>query len=86
MDAWEALDTAILKILPDEGAMRGKYLPLTMSAKALANALDDPETTTMRLGRRLAAMHKQDLVRPYEGVEGKHTWQRTAKGKERAEA
>lgn len=82
---WETLNVAILKILPDEGAMQGKYLPLTMSSRQIASALNDGEVSSARVGRRLTAMHKEGLVATRgEGTEGRNTWQRTAKGKDYA--
>lgn len=85
LDMWEALNVAILKVLPDEGAMQGKYVPLTMSSRAVAVALDDSEVSPARIGRRLTAMHKDGLVVTHGGgSEGRNAWQRTAKGKEYA--
>lgn len=83
-DIWEALNVAILKVLPDEGAKQGKYLPLTMSSKQIASALDDREVSSTRVGRRLTVLHRDGLVVTHAGTEGRNAWQRTAKGKDYA--
>lgn len=79
----DALDRAILAVLPEEGAKIGKYLPDGMPVKRLRQQVD-PVVTTGIYSARLKAMRASGYVVPVKLSGGKNAgqgWQRTKKGR-----
>jgi len=77
-------DIDLLKIMPDEGATRGRYMPDYLTVTQIKRALD-PSLTSGFVSTRLRMMRNFDLVVRVGSRKGAGGWQRTAQGRELVE-
>jgi len=79
-----ALDLDILRMLPDEGAMRGSYLPDIVKVVHIKKALD-PTLPSALISTRLRYLWDEGYVVKVDAMQKTAVgWQRTAAGKKLA--
>lgn len=76
-------DIDLLRLLPDEGATKGRYMPDHLNVTQIKRLLD-PALTSGFVGMRLRKMKDEGLVIRAGGNKQAGGWQRTEKGKELA--
>lgn len=76
-------DIDVLRLLPDEGATKGRYMPDYMNVAQIKRALD-PTLTSTFVGTRLRQLKDRGLVIRTGGRKQSGGWQRTVKGRELA--
>jgi len=82
----DAFDIDLLRLLPDLGAKKGKYLPDALGVPAIKRALD-PTLTSGFVSVRLRSLRDEGYVSSVSLVgQGRNGlgWQRTKKGKDTA--
>ena len=77
----DEFDIDLLRLLPDDGAKKGKYLLDTMSVAAIKRALD-PSLSTGFISTRLKTLRDEGFVLSHHvsGKQGTMGWQRTKRG------
>lgn len=77
-------DIDLLRLLPDFGSTKGRYMPDSLDVRQIKRALD-PALTSIYVTTRLRIMSNEGLVvRLGAKGRGAGTWQRTEKGRELA--
>lgn len=76
-------DLDVLRLLPDEGATKGRYMPDYLNVKQIKRALD-PALTSPFIGTRLRRLKDEGLVVRAGGQKQAGGWQRTVKGRDLA--
>lgn len=76
----DEFDLDVLRLLPDEGAMKGRYMQDTLTVSAIKRTLD-PTLTPEFVSKRLAMLRDQDLVVAIKVSSRGMGYQRTDEGK-----
>jgi len=79
------LDWVILGMLPEEGAMQGKYLKALKTSSDVKKELQDPNVSGNVVAGRLRQLRAAGFAEPYRTVgrkDGGKGWQRTKEGEQ----